>query len=179
VISLKTWGAFDLRSVWLWVFRSFSFYWKMPKMKKKWCFGNWQWSLGAFLLLFACRYFANGIIDGNWMYDFVVLPNVKVLHFLISLLYFFWISTIAASRNGRYLSTDSNKVDEPFKVEEAETVNVPPPSTEKVCWIMNHSWRFWYLLVYCFVYFDWYASQCSCLYWVEMDLLVLISAKKL
>lgn len=40
--------------------------------------------------------------------------------------------TIAASRNGRYLSTDSNKVDEPFKVEEAETVNVPPPSTEKL-----------------------------------------------
>ena len=76
------------------------------------------------------------------MYDFVVLPNVKVLHFLISLLIFFGISTIAASRNGRYLSTDSNKVDEPFKVEEAETVNVPPPSTEKVCWIMNHSWRF-------------------------------------
>ncbi|KAB5513793.1 hypothetical protein DKX38_027699 [Salix brachista] len=40
--------------------------------------------------------------------------------------------TIAASRNGRYLSTDSNKIDEPFKVEEAETVNVPPPSTEKL-----------------------------------------------
>uniref|UniRef100_A0A6N2LUP5 NAD-dependent epimerase/dehydratase domain-containing protein n=1 Tax=Salix viminalis TaxID=40686 RepID=A0A6N2LUP5_SALVM len=39
--------------------------------------------------------------------------------------------TIAASRNGRYLSTDSNKIDEPFKVEEAETVNVPPPLTEK------------------------------------------------
>uniref|UniRef100_A0A6N2KSE9 NAD(P)-binding domain-containing protein n=1 Tax=Salix viminalis TaxID=40686 RepID=A0A6N2KSE9_SALVM len=40
--------------------------------------------------------------------------------------------TIAASRNGRYLSTDSNKIDEPFKVEEAETVNVPPPLTEKL-----------------------------------------------
>ncbi|CAN6838948.1 unnamed protein product [Brassica oleracea] len=33
---------------------------------------------------------------------------------------------------GRYLSTDSNKIDEPFNVEEAETVNVPPPPTEKL-----------------------------------------------
>ncbi|KAL5559594.1 hypothetical protein UlMin_035805 [Ulmus minor] len=33
---------------------------------------------------------------------------------------------------GRYLSTESNNVDEPFKVEEAETVNVPPPQTEKL-----------------------------------------------
>lgn len=41
--------------------------------------------------------------------------------------------TIAVSRNGRYLSTDSsNKVDEPFKVEEAETVDVPPPPTDKL-----------------------------------------------
>ncbi|XP_021805291.1 uncharacterized protein At1g32220, chloroplastic [Prunus avium] len=37
-----------------------------------------------------------------------------------------------APRNGRYLSTDSSKVDEPFKVEEAETVNIPPPPTEKL-----------------------------------------------
>ncbi|KAM7459644.1 hypothetical protein LguiA_036638 [Lonicera macranthoides] len=42
-------------------------------------------------------------------------------------------TTTVASRNGRFLSTDSsNKVDEPFKVEEAETVNVPPPPTEKL-----------------------------------------------
>lgn len=41
-------------------------------------------------------------------------------------------STMAASRGGRPFSTDSNKIDEPFKVEEAETVNVPPPPTEKV-----------------------------------------------
>ncbi|KAH0855579.1 hypothetical protein HID58_045210 [Brassica napus] len=33
---------------------------------------------------------------------------------------------------GRYLSTDSNKIDEPFSVEEAETVHVPPPPTEKL-----------------------------------------------
>ncbi|KAI9192023.1 hypothetical protein LWI28_017099 [Acer negundo] len=39
---------------------------------------------------------------------------------------------IAASRSGRYLSTDSYQVDEPFKVEEAETVNVPPPPTDKL-----------------------------------------------
>ncbi|KAJ9167615.1 hypothetical protein P3X46_019232 [Hevea brasiliensis] len=39
---------------------------------------------------------------------------------------------IAASRNGRYLSTDSSKVDEPFKVEEAETVDIPPPPTENL-----------------------------------------------
>ncbi|XP_009363177.1 uncharacterized protein At1g32220, chloroplastic isoform X1 [Pyrus x bretschneideri] len=37
-----------------------------------------------------------------------------------------------ALKNGRYLTTDSNKVDEPFKVEEAETVNIPPPPTDKL-----------------------------------------------
>jgi uncharacterized protein YbjT (DUF2867 family) len=42
------------------------------------------------------------------------------------------LNTLAGSNTGRYLSTDSNKVDEPFKVEEAETVNVPPPPTEKL-----------------------------------------------
>lgn len=42
------------------------------------------------------------------------------------------LSAITASGNGRYLSTDSNKVDEPLKVEEAETVNVPPPPSEKL-----------------------------------------------
>ncbi|KAJ4975048.1 hypothetical protein NE237_008222 [Protea cynaroides] len=39
---------------------------------------------------------------------------------------------MAASRHGRLLTTDSNKVDEPFKVEEAETVDVPPSPTEKL-----------------------------------------------
>ncbi|KAJ4831375.1 hypothetical protein Tsubulata_021675 [Turnera subulata] len=42
------------------------------------------------------------------------------------------LCTLAASRDARYLSTDSNKVDEPFKVEEAETVNVPPPPSDKL-----------------------------------------------
>uniref|UniRef100_A0A2P2JMR8 NAD-dependent epimerase/dehydratase domain-containing protein n=1 Tax=Rhizophora mucronata TaxID=61149 RepID=A0A2P2JMR8_RHIMU len=41
-------------------------------------------------------------------------------------------SVIAASGNGRCMSTDYNKVDETFKVEEAETVDVPPPPTEKL-----------------------------------------------
>ncbi|CAL5439825.1 unnamed protein product [Camellia sinensis] len=39
---------------------------------------------------------------------------------------------MAVARNGRFLSTDSTKVDEPFKVEEGETVNSPPPPLEKV-----------------------------------------------
>ncbi|XP_060179457.1 uncharacterized protein At1g32220, chloroplastic-like [Lycium barbarum] len=41
-------------------------------------------------------------------------------------------SSVASSRNVRLLSTESNKTDEPFKVEEAETVNTPPPPTEKL-----------------------------------------------
>ncbi|GMQ02699.1 hypothetical protein CsSME_00048806 [Camellia sinensis var. sinensis] len=39
---------------------------------------------------------------------------------------------MAVARNERFLSTDSTKVDEPFKVEEGETVNSPPPPSEKV-----------------------------------------------
>uniref|UniRef100_A0A1D1XFG6 Uncharacterized protein At1g32220, chloroplastic n=1 Tax=Anthurium amnicola TaxID=1678845 RepID=A0A1D1XFG6_9ARAE len=35
-------------------------------------------------------------------------------------------------RDGKFLSTNSNNIDAPFKVEEAETVNVPPPVTEKL-----------------------------------------------
>ncbi|KAJ8538785.1 hypothetical protein K7X08_030081 [Anisodus acutangulus] len=41
-------------------------------------------------------------------------------------------SSVASSRNVRFLATESNKTDEPFKVEEAETVNTPPPPTEKL-----------------------------------------------
>ncbi|KAL5974431.1 hypothetical protein ACLOJK_031096 [Asimina triloba] len=46
-------------------------------------------------------------------------------------------SAIGVSKNVRLLSTDSNKVDEPFKaepgkVEEAETINVLPPPSEKL-----------------------------------------------
>lgn len=36
------------------------------------------------------------------------------------------------SRSGRSLSTGSNKVEASSKAEEAETVDVKPPSTEKV-----------------------------------------------
>lgn len=64
----------------------------------------------------------------GWLYN-LQLPTMK-LSFLY--LYSYQYSTMAATRNGRHLSTDTNKVDEPFKVEEAETVNVPPPPTEKV-----------------------------------------------
>lgn len=48
------------------------------------------------------------------------------------------LNTMAVSGNGRYMTTDSTKVDEPFKVdkaskvEEAETVDVPPPPTQKL-----------------------------------------------
>ncbi|WOK95215.1 hypothetical protein Cni_G03922 [Canna indica] len=35
-------------------------------------------------------------------------------------------------RYGRSLSTESNRVDEPLKVEEAETVRAPPPPSEKL-----------------------------------------------
>ncbi|KAK1372394.1 Succinate-semialdehyde dehydrogenase [Heracleum sosnowskyi] len=44
----------------------------------------------------------------------------------------FRLCTTSVSRNGRFLSTTSNKVDESLKVEEAETVNVPPPPSEKL-----------------------------------------------
>ncbi|KAK3019238.1 hypothetical protein RJ639_004682 [Escallonia herrerae] len=41
-------------------------------------------------------------------------------------------STMAALRNWRFFSADTNKVDEPFKAEEAETVDVPPSTTVKL-----------------------------------------------
>ncbi|PSR87790.1 hypothetical protein CEY00_Acc30820 [Actinidia chinensis var. chinensis] len=42
------------------------------------------------------------------------------------------LSAVAASSNGRLFSTDSGKVHEPVQVEEAETVELPPPPTEKL-----------------------------------------------
>lgn len=39
---------------------------------------------------------------------------------------------VTALTNQRFICTDSSKTDEPFKVEEADTVNVPPPPTEKL-----------------------------------------------
>lgn len=47
---------------------------------------------------------------------------------------------MTSSRNLLFLSTESNKTDEPFRVEEAETVNVPPPPTEKVHNVSSLSW---------------------------------------
>ncbi|KAF7130023.1 hypothetical protein RHSIM_Rhsim10G0066000 [Rhododendron simsii] len=42
------------------------------------------------------------------------------------------LSAVAASRNGRLLSTGPTKVEEPVQVDEAETVEAPPPPTEKL-----------------------------------------------
>lgn len=39
---------------------------------------------------------------------------------------------MAVPRNGRFLSSDSTRTDEPLNVEEAQTVNVPPPPSEKL-----------------------------------------------
>ncbi|KAJ0730698.1 putative NAD(P)-binding domain, NAD(P)-binding domain superfamily [Helianthus annuus] len=39
---------------------------------------------------------------------------------------------LGSTWRGRFLSTESNKIDEPLKVEEAETINVPPPPAEKL-----------------------------------------------
>ncbi|XP_030541351.1 uncharacterized protein At1g32220, chloroplastic isoform X2 [Rhodamnia argentea] len=41
-------------------------------------------------------------------------------------------SKISLSTTWRHLSTESNKVDKSFKVEEAQTVDTPPPPTEKL-----------------------------------------------
>lgn len=99
--------------------------------------------------------------------------------------FFYWNSATAAFRNGRCLSTDSNKVDEPLKVEEAETVDIPPPPTEKVISRMGYhllfffsSYRFLGCVLLLLMY-GFYVLQFSCLCWVEMDLLALIFAKKL
>ncbi|KAK9079906.1 hypothetical protein SSX86_001580 [Deinandra increscens subsp. villosa] len=44
-----------------------------------------------------------------------------------------YYNTLGSTWRGRCsLSTESNKIDEPLKVEEAETVNVPPPPVEKL-----------------------------------------------
>lgn len=55
-------------------------------------------------------------------------------HLLINVVcrFFYCNSKTAAFRNGRCLSTDSSKVNESLKTEEAETVDIPPPPTEKV-----------------------------------------------
>ncbi|EFH46998.1 hypothetical protein ARALYDRAFT_916279 [Arabidopsis lyrata subsp. lyrata] len=42
------------------------------------------------------------------------------------------LGLFSVSGGGRYLSTDSNKIDEPFNVEEVDSVHVPPTPTEKL-----------------------------------------------
>ena len=80
------------------------------------------------------------------------------------------------SRNVRFLSTTSNKVDEPLKVEEAETVNIPPPPSEKVLkiTIFNN-----YLLCIPIRCCDIISLLSSYLCLVEMVLLAHTYAKKL
>ena len=58
------------------------------------------------------------------------------------------------SINGRNFSTDSNKIDEPFKVEEAGTVNVPPPQppTEKVFYNCAVIWNLLLVSVYIYAF---------------------------
>ncbi|XP_076932639.1 uncharacterized protein At1g32220, chloroplastic-like [Bidens hawaiensis] len=46
-------------------------------------------------------------------------------------------NTFGSTGRGRFLSTESNKIDEPLKVEEAETLQTPPPALEKE---ILHSW---------------------------------------
>ncbi|KAK1292293.1 Uncharacterized protein QJS10_CPB17g00482 [Acorus calamus] len=41
------------------------------------------------------------------------------------------LSSLVSYRNMRLFSSDSNHIDKPFKVEEAETTHVPPPPSEK------------------------------------------------
>ncbi|GJT74416.1 NAD(P)-binding domain-containing protein, partial [Tanacetum coccineum] len=43
-------------------------------------------------------------------------------------------NALGITKSGRsaYFSTESNKIDEPLKVEEAETLNVPPPPADKL-----------------------------------------------
>ncbi|THG22209.1 uncharacterized protein At1g32220, chloroplastic-like isoform X1 [Camellia sinensis] len=54
---------------------------------------------------------------------------IRLIHSSHSLSRFYMM---AVARNWRFLSTDSTKVDEPFKIEEGETVNSPPPPSEKL-----------------------------------------------
>ncbi|GMQ02690.1 hypothetical protein CsSME_00048802 [Camellia sinensis var. sinensis] len=54
---------------------------------------------------------------------------IRLIHSSHSLSRFYMM---AVAINGRFLSTDSTKVDEPFKIEEGETVNSPPPPSEKL-----------------------------------------------
>ncbi|XP_031122697.1 uncharacterized protein At1g32220, chloroplastic [Ipomoea triloba] len=54
----------------------------------------------------------------------------RLIHSSAAKLYLSRFSYISASKNARFFSSESNKTDEPFKVEEAETVNLPP--TDKI-----------------------------------------------
>ncbi|CAH1427349.1 unnamed protein product [Lactuca virosa] len=56
----------------------------------------------------------------------------RLIHSRLSLSRLSCSNTWGSIGRGRYLSTESNKIDEPLKVEDAETINTPPPASEKV-----------------------------------------------
>ena len=91
---------------------------------------------------------------------------------------------MAATRNGRFLSTDSNnKVDESFKVDEGETISSTPPPSEKVvndasCKLVQSSFTSTRCLSLLSVMVIVYVFCFSYLCWVVMDLLVHMFAKK-
>lgn len=99
--------------------------------------------------------------------------DLWIVDWIVFFIFLLW-SAMSVSINGRGFCTDSNKIDEPFKVEEAETV--PPPPTEKVlsifrfccCWCVC-------VCVYGFTNLEimYMCFECcwSCLCWEAMDLL--------
>ncbi|KAJ0103001.1 hypothetical protein Patl1_05739 [Pistacia atlantica] len=66
-------------------------------------------------------------------YPHVTVDPFKTISIWTLLECWMWLFALAASGNERYLLVDCNKYDEPLKVEEAETIDMPPPPTEKVC----------------------------------------------
>ena len=59
---------------------------------------------------------------------------------------------MAASSNRRLFSTDSGKVHEPVQVEEAETVQVPPPPTEQVFCVDKGDTYIYSFIQLCYMY---------------------------
>lgn len=85
------------------------------------------------------------------------------------------IGSMTALTNHRFICTDTNKIEEPFKVEEADTVNMPPPPTEKVFCCVPLAIFFIKIM---FLLTSFIISLFSYLCWAGMDLLVHIFAKK-
>lgn len=56
----------------------------------------------------------------------------RLIHSRLTISKYFNALGITKSGRSRCFSTESNKIDEPHKVEEAETLNVPPPPADKL-----------------------------------------------